>query len=161
MPSDTETEQQHQGPGRHQARSRHVHRARGESGEITGSRYKAKVSAHSRSGRKARLARRGLPDGDLGEVGSSIIKMMMMMKLITMMASRSEEVFTVTRAASRRSSQRLRSLGDLGSQESVTVRTFAMEGHRVVNKGDVIRGSQAPASSSWSVQLTNCRVLQF
>ena len=34
VPSDTETEQQ-QGPGRHQARSRHVHRARGESGEIT------------------------------------------------------------------------------------------------------------------------------
>ena len=87
--------------------------------------------------------------------------MIMMMKLMMMMVSRSEDVFTVTRAASRRSSQRLRSLGDPGSQESVTVRTFAMEGHRVVNKGDVIRGSQAPASSSWSVQKTNCRVLQF
>ena len=31
VPSDTETEQQ-QGPGRHQARARHIHRARGESG---------------------------------------------------------------------------------------------------------------------------------
>ena len=29
VPSDTETEQQ-QGPGRHQARARHIHRARGE-----------------------------------------------------------------------------------------------------------------------------------
>ena len=40
---------------------------------------------------------------------------------------------------------RLMSLGDLDTNE--VVRTFAIEGHRVVNKGDVTRSKEA--SSSW------------
>ena len=42
---------------------------------------------------------------------------------------------------------RLHSLGAIETSDSVTVRTFAIEGHRVVNKGDVTRSKES--SSSW------------
>ena len=42
---------------------------------------------------------------------------------------------------------RLHSLGAIETSVSVTVRTFAIEGHRVVNKGDVTRSKES--SSSW------------
>lgn len=42
---------------------------------------------------------------------------------------------------------RLQSLGAIDTRDSITVRTFAIEGHRVVNKGDVTRNKES--SSSW------------